>query len=177
MTAPERSFARIETTLKAYARRLPAGRFTPLFRGVQTAAPALTEAAQAGLPDGLGQFLRSMDEKLDSILALLSQQNLQEDFPITAQVHDISGAGVRFSSPDRFELGQAVEMVIVLGGQPQTLAGAMAIMGSLEAEHLGQTVWALGFQEMRDAEREKIIQYVVARQREELRERHLAPSS
>ena len=81
MTAPERSFARIETTLKAYARRLPAGIFAPLFRGVQTAAPALTEAAQAGLPDGLCQYLQSMNEKLDSILALLNQQSLQEDFP------------------------------------------------------------------------------------------------
>jgi len=176
MTAPERSFARIETTLKAYARRLPAGRFTPLFRGVQTAAPALTETAQAGLPDGLAQYLRSMDEKLDSILALLSQQSLQEDFPAAALIHDISGAGVRFSSPDRFEVGQALEMVIVLGGQPQTLAGTMGVI-LREEQHLGQTVWALGFQEMRDSEREKIIQYVVARQREELRERHLAPSS
>lgn len=176
MTAPERSFARIETTLKAYARRLPAGIFAPLFRGVQTAAPALTEAAQAGLPDGLGQYLQSMNEKLDSILALLNQQSLQEDFPAAVLVHDISGAGVRFSSPDRFEVGQAVEMVIVLGGQPQALAGAMGVI-LREEEHLGQTVWALGFQEMRDAEREKIIQYVVARQREELRERHLAPSS
>jgi hypothetical protein len=176
MTAPERSFARVETTLKAHVRRLGPGRFTPLFGGPQTPAPTLSEAAQPGLPDGLVQFLCSMNEKLDSILTLLNLQRLQEDFPVPALVHDISGAGVRFSSPERFEVGQDVEMVIVLGGQPQILAGAMGAV-LREEEYLGQTVWALGFQEMRDSEREKIIQYVVARQREELRERHLAPSS
>jgi hypothetical protein len=30
---------------------------------------------------------------------------------------------------------------------------------------------------MRDSEREKIVQFVVARQREKLRERHLTPTS
>jgi len=177
MTVPERSFARIDTALKGYLRILPTGRFTSLFNCAQTSAsPQLSEAGQSALPDGLIQYLRGMNEKLDTILSLLNQQTLQEDFPVTVLIHDISGAGLRFSTSREFELGQAVEMVIALGNQSPTLAGATGCVLRAE-EHNGHKVWALEFKEMRDSEREKIIQFVVAEQREQLRERHLAPAS
>jgi hypothetical protein len=177
MNVAERAFARIDTALKGYLRILPAGRFTPLFNASPTgAAPQLSEAAQDAMPDGLVQYLRSMNEKLNTILTLLTQQSLQEDFPFPILVHDISGAGLRFSSEQEFRLGQDVEAVIALGSQPHSLAGATGTL-IREEEHLGQRVWALEFKEMRDSEREKIVQFVVARQREKLRERHLSPAS
>jgi len=177
MSSLERTFARIDTALKGHARLLPSGRFIPLFNAVQPgAAPQLSEAAQSALPEGLVQYLRGMNEKLSAILTLLTQQNLQSDFPFSTFIHDISGAGLRFSSTQRFEVGQSLEMVVVLGNQPQTLAGTMGEI-IREEELQGHTVWALEFKEMRDAEREKIIQFVVSRQREQLRERHLSPTS
>ncbi len=177
MSVAERSFARIDTALKGYLRILPTGRFTSLFNCAQTSAtPQLSEAAQSTLPEGLFQYLRSMNEKLSAILSLLNRQSLQEDFPVTVLIHEISGAGLRFSAAREFEPGQAVEMVIALGSQPQTLAGATGVI--LRADELrGEAVWAMEFKEMRDSEREKIIQFVVAQQREQLRERHLAPTS
>ena len=177
MTVAERTFARVDTALKGYLRVLPPGRFAPLFACTQTGtSPQLSENAQSSLPDGLGQYLRVMDEKLDTILSILTRQTLQEDFPVTVLIHEISGAGLRFSAAREFEPGQAVEMVIALGSQPQTLAGATGVI--LRADELrGEAVWAMEFKEMRDSEREKIIQFVVAQQREQLRERHLAPTS
>lgn len=172
MSATERTFARIDTTLKGYIRLLPQGRFQPLFCGLQsTAGLQVPETVQAELPDGLIQYLRSMDEKLNSLLTLLTQQSLQEDFPIPAVVHDISGAGLRFSSPHDFAIGDQLEMVVALGHQAQGLAGTTGVIIRRD-ERDGQTLWAFGFKELRDLEREKIIQFVVARQREELRGRH-----
>jgi hypothetical protein len=177
MTVAERSFARVETALKGYVRLLPQGRFTPLFNGVQaTIQPKLSDPDVSGLPDALMQFLNGMNEKLNTVLSLLSLQSLQEDFPHAVHIHDISGAGIRFSAAREFELGQALEAVIILGGQPQALAGATGVIIRAE-EHLGQRVWAMEFKETRDSEREKIIQYVVAQQREQLRERRSSPSS
>jgi c-di-GMP-binding flagellar brake protein YcgR len=69
-----------------------------------------------------------------------------------------------------------VEVVIALGRQTRSLAGATGVL-IREEELKGHRVWALEFKEMRDAEREKIVQFVVARQREQLRERHLSTSA
>jgi hypothetical protein len=177
MNVPERAYARIDTALKGYLRILPAGRFTALFACTQTgASPQLSEAAQSALPDGLGPYLRTMNEKLDAVLSLLTQQTLHEDFPVPVLIHDISGAGIKFSADLEFESGQGVEVVIALSNQPQRLAGAIGIILRSE-EHPGERVWAMEFKDMRDCEREKIIQFVVAKQREKLLERHLAPSS
>lgn len=177
MSVAERTFARIETALKGYLRILPMGSFTPLFNSSQeSATPQLSEAAQASMPDGLLTYLKNMNGKLNSILSLLTQQSLQEDFPVPVLIHDISGAGLRLSASHELRLGQDVEVVIALGSQPQTLAGATGTL-IREEEHRGQRVWALEFKEMRDSEREKIVQFVVSRQREQLRERHLSPSS
>lgn len=175
MSVAERTFARIGTALKGYLRILPAGSFTPLFNSSPAnAGPQLSETAQEAMPDGLLQYLRSMNEKLNAILSLMTQQSLQEDFPVGILVHDISGAGLRFSASREFKLGQAVEVVLAL--EPQALAGATGVL-IREEEHLGHKVWALEFKEMRESEREKIVQFVVARQREQLRERHMSPSS
>lgn len=175
MTVAERTFARVDTALKGYLRVLPPGRFAPLFACTQTGtSPQLSENAQSSLPDGLGQYLRVMDEKLDTILSILTRQTLQEDFPVPVLIHDISGAGLRFSADREFELGQGVEVVIALSSQVRTLAGTPGVV-IREEEHQGQRLWAMEFKDIRDSEREKIIQFVVARQREQIRERH--PSS
>jgi c-di-GMP-binding flagellar brake protein YcgR len=115
-----------------------------------------------------------MNDKLSSILSILTQQTLHEDFPVPVLIHDISGAGIRFSAHQEFELGQGVEVVIALSNQPQSLASAMGVILRGE-KHQGEELWALEFKNMNDCEREKIIQFVVARQREKIRERHLAP--
>ena len=116
-----------------------------------------------------------MNDKLSAILSIMTQQTLHEDFPVPVLIHDISGAGIRFSANQEFELGQGVEVVIALSNQPQSLAGAMGVILRAE-ERRGERLWAVEFKDMSDCEREKIIQFVVAKQREQLRERHLASS-
>jgi len=176
MTVVERSFARVDAALKGYLRVLPTDRFISLFPCSQAGgAIQLSETAQSSLPDGLAQYLRAMNDKLSAILSIMTQQTLHEDFPVPVLIHDISGAGIRFSANQEFELGQGVEVVIALSNQPQSLAGAMGVILRAE-ERRGERLWAVEFKDMSDCEREKIIQFVVAKQREQLRERHLASS-
>lgn len=174
MSNPERSFARIDTALKGYLRILPDGRLIPLFSCTKACSMSsmLTDSTQSDLPDTLLQFLGIMDEKLNTILGLLNRQTLSDDFPIPILIHDISGAGLRFNSELEFELGTAVEVVIALGSHTQVLAGAIGHVIRRD-DCNGLVLWAMGFKDMRDSEREKIIQYVVAQQREQLRERRL----
>jgi antitoxin (DNA-binding transcriptional repressor) of toxin-antitoxin stability system len=175
MTAVERSFARVDAALKGYLRVLPAGRFISLFPCPQTGGSLqLTETTQSSLPDGLAHYLRAMNDKLSAILSILTQQTLHEDFPVPVLIHDISGAGIRFSANQEFELGQGVEVVIALSNQPKAWLAPWA-SSSAPRSTQGEALWALEFKDMNDCEREKIIQFVVARQREKIRERHLAP--
>jgi hypothetical protein len=171
MTHPQRTYARIETARKGYARILPAGQTKPLFSGCPACAMGMPVRLEHGaLPEGVLQFLRSMDEKLTAILNLLNERSLADDFPIPVLVHDISGAGLRMSSSHPFATGMRVEIVVVLGSFPLQIAGTLGtIVRRDEVE--GTALWAVEFTDIRDSEREKIIQFVFQEQRQSLRER------
>jgi hypothetical protein len=177
MSNPERSFARIDTALKGHMRILSDGRLIPLFScGMACAPMRFPDNARSALPDSLVQFLEAMDDKLNSILTILNQQSLHEDFPLSVLVHDISGAGLRFTTNHAVGEGTAVEIVVALGVHPQVLASTTGVIIRRD-EHCGQDLWVVEFRELRDSEREKIIHYVVAQQREQLRVRRMASTS
>lgn len=175
MSHPQRTYARIETARKGHARILPPGQTKPLFSGC--AACALEPAVRGdhgALPDAILQALRALDDKLTAILNLLNERSLAEDFPIPVLIHDISGAGLRMSSPHPFTVGMRVEIVVVLNAFPLQLAGTMgAIVRQDDVE--GTPLWAVEFTEIRESEREKIIQFVFQEERQNLRA-HRQPS-
>lgn len=173
MSIADRDFARIDTALKGHLRILPYGKLTPLF---SAAMEAPSSSIRPQFSDEAGIFLEQMDEKLNAILALLNRQVLHEDFPVPTLVHDISGAGLRFSAPQSFEIGTAVEMVVELGFQPKILAGTIGVL--IRRDLCGdQELWAMKFEEIRAGEREKIIAFVTARQREQLRDRRTSTTN
>lgn len=172
MIIPERNFARIDTALKGYLRVIPDGRLIPLFSCTKSCGmpQPLTDISQSEVPEGLLQFLVTMDEKLNSILGLLNRQALNEDFPVPILIQNLSGAGLCFSSKEEFDLGTAVEAIIALDSHSQVIAGTIGRINRRD-EYNGQVLWAMGFKDIRDSEREKIIQYVIAQQREQIREK------
>lgn len=177
MTNPERTFARIDTALKGQMRILPDGRLIPLFScGMACVPMRFPDNARTTLPESLVQFLEAMDDKLNTILTILNQQALHEDFPIQVVIHDISGAGLRFTTSHEVREGTAVEIVVALGVHPQILASTTGVIIRRD-EYSGQALWVVEFRELRDTEREKIIHYVVAQQREQLRVRRMAATS
>ncbi|MDY0273881.1 MAG: PilZ domain-containing protein [Desulfomicrobium sp.] len=172
MNTAERNFARIDTALKGYLRVIPDGRLIPLFSCTKSCGmpSPLADLAQTELPEALLQFLGAMDDKLNSILGLLNRQALNEDFPIPILVRNLSGAGLCFNTKEEFALGTAVEAIIALDSHSQVIAGTIGHINRRD-EHNGQVVWAMEFRDIRDSEREKIIQYVIAQQREQIRDK------
>ena len=176
MAICDRTYARIDTTLKGRLRIMPRIQTRPLFTGCPACVPAQPlDPTQTPLPEAVIAQLKTMDEKLSAILTLMSRQALQDDFPIPVIVHDISGAGLRFSAAQTFDLDEHVEIVVSLSTYPLGLIGTMGtIIRRDEIE--GTTLWAVEFKDMRDTEREKIIQYVIAEQREQIRDRRSSQS-
>lgn len=176
MSILDRTYARIDATLKGHLRIMPRIQARPLFTGCPACAPAQPlDPAQTSVPEAVVQQLRTMDEKLSAILTLLNRQVLQEDFPIPVIVHDISGAGLRFSSDRKFQVGDHVEIVVSLSMYPLGLIGTMGAIIRRDVLE-GTPLWAVEFKDMRDTEREKIIQYVIAEQRDQIRDRRSSHS-
>lgn len=172
MSELDRTYSRITTSIKGFLRIVPKAQLRPLFTGclARTPSPGLDQE-QGSIPESVVLQLQMMDEKLTSILALLSQQNMREDYPVPVLVHDLSGAGLRFSAEQTFTLGERVEIILSLSMYPPGLVGTF---GTIIRQDTVETtnLWVVKFSAIRSTEREKIIQYVMAEQREQLRDRH-----
>jgi c-di-GMP-binding flagellar brake protein YcgR len=104
------------------------------------------------------------------ILSLLRQDSLQEDFPIRAEVVEISGAGLKFVSKERFDEEQALELAIILSQFPLRVVGAVGYVLRLESVR-NIPIYVVTFTNIRDLDRENIVQFVFQEQREQIRER------
>lgn len=175
MITPGRTYARINTTLRGYLRLMPKSQTRPLFTGCQASVPGQTlDPEHAPIPEAILTQLKVMDKKLNTILTLLNYQSVREEFPVPVIVHDLSGAGLRFSAAQSFNIDDRVEIVLSLS-PPLGLSGTI---GTIVRQDIvdESSLWVVGFGDMRDTEREKIIQYVLAEQREQIRERRSAQS-
>ena len=81
---------------------------------------------------------------------------------------EISGAGVRFCTPDILPMEQYVETVIVLSRFPLRLAGAVGRIIRQDRQD-DKTVYALDFTRIRERDLELIVQFVFQSQRDDLR--------
>ncbi len=149
---------------------MPPEQSRPLFSGDQGIKGGSLEVGQSGLSEPVVQFLRAMDAKLDAILGHMNVRSLREDFPATVLIHDISGAGLRFSCAESIPVGTVVEIVVALSSYPLRLAGTHGVVIRQDTEN-NVTLWALEFRDIRETERDKIIQFVISEQREQLRDR------
>lgn len=164
MSQEKRSYSRIDTRLKGYARRTTDVTSPKLFRS--RSAPMAQDLRNAKLPEDVVGFLQEMDRKLDSILGLLSQDQLRDDFPINLEVVQISGAGMQFRSSEKLAPDDALEVVIVLERIPLKMTGAKGIVVGHEA---GTNLYSFDFQNINDHDLEAIIQFVFGQQREQIR--------
>jgi hypothetical protein len=174
MTAENnRSFSRINTRLRAYMRKLVTPETAlPLFHSAQTSLPQPTgkQLREANIPVLLQQYLEGLNEKLDTLINLVTRDLLREDFPLKTEVVELSGAGLKCSPPEReqLEVGDMIEVVIFLSQNPLNMASAVCTL--LRKEDSTQPVLVLEFTKIRESERESIVQFVFSEQREQIRE-------
>ncbi len=171
MGSQERNYSRVETRIKAYARIIPFTDAKPVFTGCfacDVQEQSTKSLYGSHIPRELVNFLKGMDEKLNMILSLLSQGSIQDDFPISAEVIEISGAGLQFVSKSGFNVQDSVEMALILSQFPLKVVGVVGIIHRrLETNNV--PVWVVKFTSVRDIDREKIVQFVFQEQREQIR--------
>ena len=172
MGEEKRDFLRIPTRIKGNARILETPGEMPLFREFPLASSAnmTLDQLRGALSDPLVNVLSTINNKLDMLLSLHSQQRMETDFPISLDVIEISGAGMRFRCAQELVVDQEIEVVLVLCQFPLRMAGAIGRVLRSEMEG-GRQIWALDFGRIRDRDLEFIVQFVTQAQRDELREK------
>jgi hypothetical protein len=166
MGKEHRTFLRIDTRLKAYARHIESPEAVPLFR-----SPAVTDhpvyKPSGHVPEALMEVLSGMNHKLDLILSTISQDLLVQDFPLRLEVTEISGAGVLFRTREPMKVGEHMELVLILSQFPLRMA---SVCGTVQRQD-DPTLFAFNFRQIRENDREAIVQYVFQEQREQIREK------
>ncbi|MFZ5810854.1 MAG: PilZ domain-containing protein [Thermodesulfobacteriota bacterium] len=169
----KRTFLRIPTRIGGYARKLDMENEQPIFREAPlpgASGPGAFDARDASIPEGLYTLLSSLNAKLDMLLGLLGRDHLATEFPVTLDVVEISGAGLRFFASEELPLNGDLEVVLMLSQFPLRMAGAMGrIIRSEPVQN--KTLYALDFTRIRERDLETIVQFVFQSQRDELREK------
>lgn len=172
MEEQHRSFLRIPTRLRGRMRLLANENEQQLFREapITHVSVVAAELKNAGLGEALVNALLSIERKLDLLIGLNSQDNLQADFPHPIDVFEISGAGIKMATDRELAVGQHLEVVLVLTQLPVRMASGIAAVVRREASD-GRDLWALDFTRIRDRDLESIVQFVFQAERDELREK------
>ncbi|HML53425.1 MAG TPA: PilZ domain-containing protein [Solidesulfovibrio magneticus] len=166
----KRTYMRIPTRLRGHLRLVPNADEMPLYRETPPmgSTPCAVDPRDPGISEPLFSLLCTINSKLDMLLAMQDRDVLETDFPVTMDITEISGAGVRFSTTQELDLEQPVEAVIVLARFPMRLAGAMGRIIRRE-EIDSRVVYALDFTRIRERDLESIVQFVFQSQRDDLR--------
>jgi hypothetical protein len=166
-----RSYSRVATRLTGYARKIDSPDMPPLFRSHKEyfASSGHGQSKDLGLPEGVKTFLEDMNSKLDMLLSLQSQRRLESDYPIKSEIVELSGAGLKCLQPTPpLQVGEALEMVLILSQLPVNMAGVAGTVQRLEPYGQGQ-VLVMEFRHVRESDREAIVQFVFREQREHIR--------
>ncbi len=167
MKTESRKFSRVKTRIRAYARKVPSGNVKSLYSCGPTQNFTLPDRVQ-GIPDPLIQFLKKLDNKIDTVIGLLNKHSMESEFPFVLEITEISGAGIKFTTKEMFQLDEALELALVLSHSPLKVIGIVCTLVRQEGSP-EQPVWVAGFTNIRDNDREAIVQYVFHEQRESIR--------
>ncbi|QGY41230.1 PilZ domain-containing protein [Pseudodesulfovibrio cashew] len=168
MSDEKRTFSRVDVRLKGYARAMNSLDSPPLFTsGAVVEKRNFDQLFRSSkLPEDLATFLSEMDRKLDSILGILSKDQIKSDFPLDIEIREISAAGVKFRSKIPLSVDDTLEMVINLSQIPLTMASSKGRIRGFDKE---TELYRFEFIDIRGADLEAIVQFVFQKQREEIR--------
>ncbi len=171
MENERRTYSRIETSLQSFMRKVSSPTAQPGLRGGfnQGVTHLRDELQQTAVPAPLLDYLEAMNAKLDTILGLLHQTSIEQDYPLTGTISQISGAGVQFFTNHPLAVGDHLELVITLSRFPLYLVNAVGTVTRNNPTSQDTSLWVLEFTSIRDNDREAIIHYVFREQREIIR--------
>lgn len=164
-------FAKVATRIRAFVRPANADDQLPLtFDNPSMLQGGVGEALEgANLSKPLANFLAALDAKMDTIVSLLSQQRLEDEYQAEVEVQEISGEGLEFMAKDSYAQGDVLEFALVLNQYPLRVAAAVGRIEAIteRAERLSHTVM---FTRIREIDFEAIVQFVFNEERQRIRE-------
>lgn len=177
-----RQYARVPVQMTAWCRKVEHPDVMPRLQEQWAAAGPTNNAAEvlekARLPEGISLFLQHMDAKMDALLGFVLAEKLDKEFPYTVRVVELSGSGVRVESDQPFQIGDTLELALMLHHAPVRVAGAMALVvrgpgvsTSESQDNELNSQWALDFIRIREHDLEAVVQFVFHEERLRLRER------
>ncbi|WP_461209555.1 PilZ domain-containing protein [Desulfocurvus sp. DL9XJH121] len=164
----DEGFARVETRVRAYVRPAPSRDALPLAYD----NPALAEGdagpdlASGGLSQAVTDFMVSLDAKLDTVISLLNQKRLEDEFAAEVEVVEVGGDGLRFATTGDFADGDALEFALVLNQFPLRVASVVGVVEPADSGP-GRPVT---FTRVREADLEALVGFVFQEQRARIRE-------
>lgn len=171
MSDQKRNYSRVDTSLSGRLRHLPPGEERSLYHGLSESElpQSMARPKGAGLPETLLSYLETINAKLDMLLSIASQDRLQNDFPVSIHIVELSGAGLIFTADKEFALNDQIEVIIFLSQVPLRICGAFGRIHRLD-EVNAKPAWVVDFTSIRESDREAIVQFVFRQQREQIRE-------
>jgi len=110
--------------------------------------------------------------RVDTELSLLYQSDRDnEEQPVPNAKVNLSGGGIRFPVEDRFRMRDKVDVKLSLKGLPEIDAECTGRVVRIDEGHDGGIEIALAFIEISPKDRDRIISYCFAQQRQQLRKR------
>jgi hypothetical protein len=165
-----RHFYRVKTRVQAYSRRMQNGAEPPLFRdaldNTKLSERDLTRLGKLGLP--LGSFLNEINTKLDMLFQLSYLHRLHKDFPFALEVTELSGSGLKFSSQEKFEIGQRMEIVLILGQVPPQYSSMVGEITRISHDG-ARSDYILKFTDIRESNQDAIVKFIFQEQGQKIR--------
>lgn len=170
------TYTSIAAQFPVWIRKLPDGDSASVYQEYTAFAhDSLESSLSSNLPESVATFLIEMNNKLDSILGMLSIDELRQAFPIETRCTLVGGSGLTFQSDEPFEDGMYVEAVLVLCRIPLRLAGAIGKLSSNDQQQSpsdsGNQLWRLDFTRIRERDLEMVIRFVIEEERRLIRQK------
>ncbi len=145
---------------------------TPMDKSREMHFPGCAASQEKDRDSGLYAYLRVLERKLDMILDLLGPGEYGEPYKALYTSVNISGAGIKFASHEPLSEGERVELRVALPLAPYSRISTLCEVVRAEplAEREGKE-WliALKFLVVNDFDRDVLVNYVFAKEREKLR--------
>ncbi len=173
MSEKKRAFSDVETYLRGMARSLPDESSPAIFMECVAFSDALEQSPLQGvsLPEPVLDFFYDMNNKLDTIIGLLSRDRLENDFPYPLEIVQLSGAKASFYCKRPLKPGMFLEAVFILSLFPMRMAGAIGRVGEREKDKEGRDLWTLNFTRIREQDLETVVHFVFQEERRHIREK------
>ena len=165
----KREYARLKTNIPMEIRMVPPDERNNIRGGTGKNAPLPLPVPQAVEDPLLFEWLKYIDAKMDAISRLIDEQT--RNMPnMTLETEDISGGGISFVSPDKFSLGDLLEVEMLY---PASTLQFLYLHGEVvQSQDMSDGYFtALRFVTIDDSVRDKIIRLVFEKEREILREK------